>query len=470
MRLQATRLVPRSLRWRLLLLSMLVVAPALMLLAWQLSHIFEQSVENRVHDELENHLNQLIARVRPAADGTLKLSGHLSDPRFNVPLSGLYWQVNDGDKPLLRSRSLWDSALAITADMPRRGGVHEYVLKGPRGESLFALVRGVWLDEPATEASAGKGKSHRYIFTVAVDHGEISVAVGRFNRQLYLGLAILALILLTAIIAQIVWGLRPLDRLRRHLERIRHGERRALSVPDVEELAPLINELNALLQAQEKTIEEARARAANLAHGMKTPLAVLGARARDLKRRGLQEDAADIEEQIRQLSRHIEHELARSKIHGGHAASTPQTPVAEVLHSIIRALKPLNDELDWHLEVASDMTLPMEKGDLMELAGNLLENAAKWAGTRIVVQCYTDVHARPCLVVEDDGPGVPREKYDTILKRGARLDERVHGNGLGLSIVDDIVNSYGYSLHFFPSEMGGLGVCVIFARNGGHPA
>ena len=470
MRLQATRLVPRSLRWRLLLLSMLVVAPALMLLAWQLSHIFEQSVEDRVHDELENHLNQLIARVRPAADGTLKLSGHLSDPRFNVPLSGLYWQVNDGDKPLLRSRSLWDSALAITADMPRRGGVHEYVLKGPRGESLFALVRGVWLDEPAAEASAGKGKSHRYIFTVAVDHGEISVAVGRFNRQLYLGLAILALILLTAIIAQIVWGLRPLDRLRRHLERIRHGERRALSVPDVEELAPLINELNALLQAQEKTIEEARARAANLAHGMKTPLAVLGARARDLKRRGLQEDATDIEEQIRQLSRHIEHELARSKIHGGHVASTPQTPVAEVLHSIIRALKPLNDELDWRLEVASDMTLPMEKGDLMELVGNLLENAAKWAGTRVVVQCYTDVHARPCLVVEDDGPGVPREKYDTILKRGARLDERVHGNGLGLSIVDDIVNSYGYSLHFFPSEMGGLGVCVIFARNGGRPA
>ena len=462
MRLDSHHFMPRSLRWRLLLLSIVVLVPALALLAWQLSHTFEQSVENRVHRELENHLNQLIARVRPLPDGSLKLAGHLSDPRFNVPLSGLYWQVNDGDKPLLRSRSLWDSALAITADMPKRGGVHEYVLKGPRGEDLFALVRGVWLDEPATDNGTGGAEPHRYIFTVAIDHGEISEAVAEFNRELAIGLVALALILLATITAQIVWGLRPLDRLRRQLERIRHGEARQLPTTDVAELAPLVTELNKLLQQQERTIEEARARAANLAHGMKTPLAVLGARARDLKRRGLTEDAADIEEQIRQLGRHIEHELARSKIHG-RRATVHQTPAAEVLQAIARALKPLNDAVEWQLDVEDGFSLPMERGDLMELAGNLMENAAKWARSHIIVRCHVDMHGRPCLVVEDDGPGVPPEKYDAILGRGARLDEQVQGNGLGLAIVNDIVQSYGYTLRFFPSKLGGLGVCVIFA-------
>ncbi len=465
MRLNVHHLMPRSLHWRLLLLSVVVMAPALTLLAWQLSHTFEQSVEARVHRELENHLNQLIARVHPQPGGRLKLTGHLSDPRFNVPLSGLYWQVNDGDRPLLRSRSLWDSALAITADMPKQGGVHEYTLKGPRDEELYALVRGVWLDVPVANDGSGTGheRPHRYIFTVAVDHGEISAAEAAFNRQLYIGLVALAVILFITIVTQILWGLKPLDRLRRQLEEVRSGERRQLAAPDVAELAPFIDDLNRLLKAQEKNLEEARARAGNLAHGMKTPLAVLGARARDLKRRGLHEDAADIEEQIRQLSRHIEHELARSKIHGARAAAH-QTPAKKVLEGIARALKPVNDAVTWRLEVEDGIALPMEKGDLMELAGNLMENAAKWARSRAIVRCYSDVRGRPCLVVEDDGPGVPPEQYDIILKRGARLDEQVRGNGLGLAIVHDIVQSYGYALRFFSSEMGGLGVCIIFAE------
>ncbi len=468
MRLNTNLPMPRSLRWRLLLLSLLVVAPALVLLAWQLSHTFEQSVEARVRHELENHLNQLIARVRVLPGGKLQLTDHLSDPRFNVPLSGLYWQVNDGVRPLLRSRSLWDSALAISKDMPRRGGVHEYVLKGPREEDLYALVRGAWLESPVAKATSGEGTdtvdapSRRYIFVVAVDHAEITAAERGFNRQLYFGLAALAVILFVSIAAQVLWGLKPLDRLRRQLERIRHGERKQLSAADTAELAPLIDELNKLLVAQEKAIEEARARAGNLAHGMKTPLAVLGARARDLRRRGLHEDAAEIEEQIRQLSRHIEHELARSKIHGGRAARH-RTPAAVVINGIVRALKPLNDTLEWRVDVEDDLVLPMEKGDLMELVGNLMENAAKWARSLVVVRGRTDERGRPCLVVEDDGPGVPPEKYGTILKRGTRLDEQVRGSGLGLAIVGDILQSYGYTLRLFPSEMGGLGVRVVFA-------
>ncbi len=469
------RLMPRSLRWRLVLLSLAVILPALALLAWQLSHDFETSVEARVHRELENHLNQLAGKVRITPEGKLVLTGKLSNPRFQLPLSGLYWQININGKPLMRSRSLWDSQLRLSNAMLKRDGVHEYALKGPRGEELYTLVRGVWLEPPAPaanpavsqDATGNAADAKRYIFALAIGHGEISRAVSAFNRQLYLGLTLLTILLLAAVAAQIIWGLKPLTRLRRQLESVRHGEKNRLDAPGVAELRPLTDELNALLQAQEKTISDARARAANLAHGMKTPLAVLAARARDLRQRGMEEEARDMEDQIRQLDRHIGHELARSKIHGGAAARTPFTDPACPLDGIIRALRPVNEAIEWRMEIARSIRLPMEEGDFMELAGNILENAAKWARAEVRVQIYEDVSSRMCMVVEDDGPGAPPERFSDIVRRGVRLDESVRGNGLGLAIVSDILASYGYHLRLFTSRACGLGVCVIFSADEG---
>ncbi len=481
------RLMPSSLRWRLLLLSLLVALPALLWLQWQLSHEFEASVEQRVHKELENHLNQLLARVRALPDGRLRLQAPLSDPRFATPLSGLYWQINDDKGPVLRSRSLWDSALAITPGLLRDGNVHEYELKGPRGEALFVIMRGVWLELPARKAAAtpaGAARTtgaasatgntgntdsanatppmRRYIFAVALDHQEITAAEDAFNRQLYTGLALLAAILAIMLVAQVVWGLRPVQRLRQQLEDVRQGRRQALAAPGIDELDPLVQELNSLLKSLETRVEEARARAGNLAHGMKTPLAVLSALARRLRQHGLAAEAEEMEEQIRQLSRHIEHELARSKIHGGSTSHAPRTAAARPLAGIVNALHSLNDTLRWQQHIPPDASVPMEKGDFMELAGNLLENAAKWARSTVRVALQQSGREPARLVIEDDGPGVPPAQYDTILKRGGRLDETVHGNGLGLAIVRDILDSYGYGLRFYRSPLGGLGVEVIF--------
>ncbi len=200
---------------------------------------------------------------------------------------------------------------------------------------------------------------------------------------------------------------------------------------------------------------------------MKTPLAVLAARARDLRQRGMEEEARDMEDQIRQLDRHIGHELARSKIHGGAAARMPFTDPARPLDGIIRALRPVNEAIEWRLETARDIRLPMEEGDFMELAGNILENAAKWARAEVRVQIYEDAGSRMCMVVEDDGPGAPPERFSDIVRRGVRLDESVRGNGLGLAIVSDILASYGYHLRLFTSPAGGLGVCVIFGADDG---
>ena len=475
---------PTSLRWRLLLLSTLVMIPALLWLAWQLSWEFEDSVESRVHQELENHMKQLLARLQPAPDGTVRITGPLSDPRFNTPLSGLYWQINDAEgKVLHRSRSLWDAELTLTPTMLRQDGIHEYVLTGPRNETLYALVRGVWVELPASDGNGATNSSaaterrteqpssppgsnangHRYIITVALDHAEISAALRQFNWQLTFGLLLLAAILIATILAQVIWGLRPLDVLRKQLQQVRQGSTRTLQNPGVAELEPLVQELNTLLATHEQQVENARARAANLAHGMKTPLAVLAAVAREVRKHGLDTQAHEMEEQLHQLRRHVEHELARSKIHGG-MATIPHTRAARALQGIIRALHATAENLHWRVDVPEDAIVPMEEGDFMELAGNLLENASKWAHSTVRVRLDTNTRGLLHLRVEDDGPGVAPQHYDTIMQRGTRLDESTHGNGLGLAIVRDILDSYGYSLRFYRADLGGLGVEVMFHR------
>ncbi len=450
--------MPKSLRLRLILLSVLVILPALALFAWQLSRKFEQDVERRVHRELENHLNQLIAQVEVGPDGKVKITRPLSDPRFAKPLSGLYWQINEGDRVIARSRSLWDSVLKVTSRMLTRSGVHEYTLKGPRGEELYALVRGVWLD--------GKGGERRYIFTIALDHGDISSAVRAFGHQLYAGITMLAVILIAALLVQVSWGLQPLAAIRRQIVRIRAGQQDRLDNPGLDELAPLTDELNALLTAQRKAMESARARAADLAHGMKTPLAILSARARGLHERGLKEEAEEIARQVRVLGRHVERELARVKIHGSRPGMVPMSDGAEAVRAIVKALAPMreNGELSWELEVPDHLPVPMEKGDFMELAGNILENASKWACSRIRVRLEDEGGLGVRLLVEDDGPGVAESDYEAMLVRGGRLDENVQGTGLGLAIVRDIVESYGHDLKFGPSGLGGLAVYVDFVR------
>ena len=450
-------LAPRSLTLRLLALYAAILAASLALFAWQLSRLFEHHVERRIHAELENHMLQLIPRFYKRPDGRFGLRGPLSDPRFTRPYSGFYWQVDDAKgKVLARSRSLWDTALQLSPARLSREGLQEYVIKGPRKADLFALVRGVWLD-------AGDGE-RRYIFTLAVDHGEISTAVDEFRHDLYLALALLAGVLLLGVAGQIWLGLKPLRALRGQIARIRAGESRTL--PDEEalrEIRPLTAELNALLAENRKEAGRARARAADLAHGMKTPLAILAAQVRELEARGVPDTAGIIHQQVRALSTHVDHELARAKIRGkGRIAAS--IPLRANVEAIIQALAAMRAEnpVTWHVDIPRDMRAPMERGDFLEMAGNLLENAAKWARAHIRIAARRSAEGILVLVVEDDGPGVPQDKRAHILSRGARLDEGTPGSGLGLAIVSDIVRSWGLGLRLYRAALGGLGVAIRF--------
>ncbi len=449
---------PRSLTLRLLALYAAILAASLALFAWQLSRLFEHHVERRIHAELENHMLQLIPQFYKRPDGRFGLRRPLSDPRFTRPYSGFYWQVDDAKgKVLARSRSLWDTALQLSPARLSREGLQEYVIKGPRKADLFALVRGVWLD-------AGDGE-RRYIFTLAVDHGEISTAVDEFRHDLYLALALLAGVLLLGVAGQIWLGLKPLRALRGRIARIRAGKSRTLPDEDtLREIRPLTAELNALLAENRKEAERARARAADLAHGMKTPLAILAAQGRDLKARGAQDAAAVIHQQVRALSAHVEHELARARMQGKRHGKRPQTPVRKNIEAIIQALEPMTGDvpLTWHVDIPPDALVPMERGDFLELAGNLLENAAKWARGHVSVSIRRNSAAALALVIEDDGPGVPQDRYDEILQRGRRLDEKTPGTGLGLAIVKDLAQRWDFELRLFRAALGGLGVAVVF--------
>ncbi len=445
-----------SLRLRLVLLVLGIIVLALLVLQQQLTHLFEAHVERRVHDELERHMVQIISQFQRQADGRYRLTGQPSDPRFRLPYGGLYWQVNAIDgKVLARSRSLWDSELDLRGLHIDAQGLANHVLKGPQGEALFALVQRVWLD-------AGDGEKP-YVFTIALDYAEIDKAVVEFRGELTWGLTLLALMLLTALAIQVIIGLWPLQEVRRAVADVRAGRRSRLDEEGPDELKPLLDELNALLEAQRKDVQRARARAGDLAHGLKTPLAILAAQARKVAAAGLGETADEIRRQVRNLTQHVEHELARVRIHGPRRGRMVQASIREVASEVVAMLQRLPREkvVKFNLDVADGVNVGVERNDLLEVLGNLLENAHKWARSTVVLRARMTEGGCVQICVEDDGPGVAEKDYERILRRGGRLDENVPGTGIGLAIVKEIVvDVYDGELSLYRAPLGGLGVRV----------
>ena len=219
------------------------------------------------------------------------------------------------------------------------------------------------------------------------------------------------------------------------------------------EVAPLVGELNDVLDMREKSLDRARRRAGDLAHGLKTPLTILAAVARDVRGRGLEADANEIEEQAESMNRHVERALARARLSSGRGhAATPLQPVAEKVAAALSRL-PGAEDIDFDVHVVPSATVPIEQGDLTELLGNLLDNGRKWARSRVKLR-----YDAPFLTIEDDGPGVPDAELSRIAERGRRLDETKQGSGLGLSIVEDIADIYGLQIIYGRSDLGGLRV------------
>lgn len=422
-----------SIRFRLWLTATISILVALAIAGAGLRYLFELHVERRVVGELTIDLNELIGATTVASDGRLVVSPLLTDPRFANPLSGYYWQVEDvATGSLERSRSLWDARLILPARSA--GGelrkVEEF--KGPGGELSIAVERTI------IDAS---GRSFRAI--VAEDHRTVEVSVSEYVRDLAPALLMLAVALMAAFFIQITVGLAPLETLRVAVRNVIAQRSARLEVAAPSEVQPLAGEINRLLDAQEKALARARSRATDLAHGLKTPLQVLSADIRALRKKGETELADEIEKSAAAIRRHVERELARARLAPG-VSGKASCRVSDVAAGVIAVVKrtPIGKQLSFKMEVAEDLTAPIDEGDLSEILGNLVENAARYAKSAVRVDASA-ISGEVIIAVADDGPGIPDADRQSALSRGVQLDSKGGSSGLGLAIVSDIVEAYG---------------------------
>lgn len=449
---------PRSLRLRLFLAAIVTTTIALAIAGLGLAALFERHVARRVDSDLMTFLQRITAQIDIDDDtGELALLSELPPnlQRPNMPFGGFYWQIADNGKVIKTSRSLWDQMIPPPPERyDNSADLHRYVASGPNNTLLIVMHRLVLLERP-------DGSSQKLDLSVAVDNRMISDPTDKFIDDLVLSLSLLALVLLVATGLQLSIGLRPLEAIRREITAVRSGEQKRLSDDFPSEVQPLSGELNALLSAQDATLSRARNRAADLAHGLKTPLTALAGDIRRLREKGEDELASDISQAVEMMSRHVGREMARARIRSSGILHVAKTPVLETLRPLIETLRrtPSGEIIEWQTKIAPSLTAPMDKDDLIECMGNLLENAARHAASIVSIdaQEYGD-HIR--MTIEDDGPGIPPNKRDKLQERGHSLDQSGNSAGLGLAIVQDLVDAYNARLTLGESRLGGLLITV----------
>jgi len=437
-----------SLRLRLVAGGMIAILVALGVSGVGLVLLFQRHVARTMAADLDVHLRQLLGGIGVGSDGRLVIARPPADPRFEEPLSGLYWQVTDDRDQMLRSRSLWDTTLRLPPDELGPSEIHQHELDGPGDARVLVAERSVLM-------KAGDQRM-RVRAAVASDLSRAAQAVRAFAKDLSLALGLLALVLAIATSIQVSLGLRPLAVLRRGISEIRAGHFKRLPAAVPSEVGPLVEEVNALLDAQEREIVRSRGRAADLAHGFKTPLAALFADAARLRERGDNKMAQDIEAVADAMSRHVDRELAHARLRSTAATVTELRPLLSSLLTTL-ARTPDGERIRFERSIPEHLRVPLDRTDLAEVLGNLLENATHHANTRVRIAATADPLS---VVIEDDGEGIPEQQIARVLERGERLDEKGSGAGLGLAIVQDVLEAYRWHLRIDRSDLGGAKVTI----------
>ena len=437
----------QSFRKRLMLGAVIWISIGVIVSGFVLSSLFRELVALQFDHDLYDHIVELEAALEIDPTGGSLAKRPLSDARFSPALSGVYWQVRLADGEILRSPSLVDNDLSLGRIEGK--DQHPYASTGPTGPIRIL----------ESSPSAGNGRATHQI-GVAVDQRLIDEAVWEFDRTLIWSLGVIALGFIAAAFAQVTLGLLPLTRIRRDLTAVRTGAAQRLPGDMPLEVAPLVDDLNALIQANRDMVERARAQAGNLAHALKTPLALLTEQGRGLEQDGNPEAGRLIMEQCARMQRQIDYQMARAR------AATRSTPgqatnVAAQARFIVSAISRLHtyQGVSFSIEGSEQALAACEKDDLSEMLGNLIDNAAKWARSKVVIT-ISDSGAFVRIVVSDDGPGIPPSEWERVFKLGERLDEHKPGSGLGLAITRDLATLYDGKIAIERSDRGGAALVL----------
>jgi signal transduction histidine kinase len=439
----AVRLAASSLFWSSLIL---------LIAGLTLSTLYRQTSEASFDQRLLVYANDLAADLVTPGDPDQRELGTLGDPRFDIPLSGWYWQVGRLDarpRDMRSSRSVLGNALPMLAEAKvdrRFGEIRKDYAKGPEERVLRVVERDIDL-----------GEDGRFVVRVAGPADEIVAAQTRFITALSITFVLLGVGLGLTTLLQIRFGLKPLLQLRNAVVAVRRGQDDRIAGQYPRDIAPLAEELNLLIESNREILERARTQVGNLAHALKTPLSII------VNEAGAAQDGSEarVREQAAVMRDQVDHYLNRARAAALAGTLGAVTDVTPVLEGLTRTFNKIYRERDLTIELSAPEGLRFrgERQDFEEMAGNLIDNACKWAARRILVGAElteTDGRAVLHVVVEDDGPGLPPAARADAMKRGRRLDETKPGTGLGLSIVAELAGHHRGRLTLSDGALGGL--------------
>ncbi len=433
-----------SLRTRLILTASLVVSIFILVAGLALENAFYKSAEKSLEETLHGHLNLLMASTEIDASGDIAMPARLLDTKFSLPSSGLYGVIVDHN-----GAAIWKSLSTVGVIIPMAvtlsAGDKQIQSLTTHSEDFTRLSYGLdWYTESGKKPLT---------FNIITELQPFKAQVYTFRRTLtgwLIGLGVALLLVQWAILA---WGLRPLATVRKELHAIDTGQQERISGHYPTEIHLLTENINELLDHEHAQQSRYRHALADLAHSLKTPLAVLRGAIGELDQSANTKTTLD--EQVQRMDHIVAHQLQRAATAGA-APIRKSIVLAPLIEKLLNALaKVYRDKaIQFTSQIAANSKLRVDEGDAMELLGNLLDNACKWCQQRVAIST-TLQQQRVIFHISDDGPGVPREKVQHILQRGGRIDQAVPGTGIGLTVAHEIIQTYQGQLHIEPSPLGG---------------
>lgn len=441
-----------SLNARILISATLVVVIFVALTGVALESAFYNSAAAARRDRLEAQLYLLLAEAEVSAEGKLELPATLTEARLALPGSGLYAQISNASQ-----RVMWRSPSTLGLSIPFQtklnpGQSYFQEVKNQAGQTFFLFSLGVnW---------STTQQHYRFTFSISEDLREFNATLTRYRKSLWGWLGAMAALLLLVQSAILRWGLRPLRRVATDLAAIEAGKRLNLEGSYPKELARLTDNINSLITQERAQQTRYRNALGDLAHSLKTPLAVLRATVT-----GIAIDAQSkkaIDDEVQRMNNLIEHQLQRAAMAGASKLAAPVL-IAPIAAKLINSLDKIHPSRDVRQKIQADVYFRGDKGDLTELLGNLLDNAYKWAHATLFLEiCYRQ--GKLYFIVEDDGPGIAADDAERVMQRGQRADTTTPGHGLGLAIVQDICAAYDGEIEVGKSKLGGSRIGVTFSQ------